>query len=367
MDEQSLPDIAELLTGSIGANTRAATCTAIAACSADEAGAPLRHLIGTTTAGESIIRRLLILCADPASTRLALSALVNLSEDEDAASTMTRAAAVERCCSALLDNELNSQASLYSGLLSNLTRFPTGVDALIGKGKSVSASNAAVNTLLQLVTRIDSIPNVLWMSNACSTPEGRAALLLRGQSSATNSDQTSPTEQPISWLLRLLSSKSESIRLAAASALRNCAMAEDCHEMLVNSTNALGVCLASLITSSSAVTNDQVSNAPPEVRFVIADPSKAHHEPLIEIRLMLVESLLLLCKTQTGRDALLECDAYYVLDDWNKQEVDEQVKSSINSILLRITALEETEETSTEPSNGVKQITYSQEQTISGP
>lgn len=352
MDEGSLPDIAQLLTGSIGPSTRAATCTAVAACSSGEAGASLRRLIGTTEPGETIIRRLLLLCGDPSCARLALSALVNLSEDEEAAATMTRAGAVDRGAQALLDDEQRGLASLYAGLLSNITRFPCGVDELVGKGKGEKASAQAVNTLFKLVTRIDRIPNVLWMSNACSTPEGRATLLLKGDAAEAENNTISrqlidKSKQPLTWLLRLLSSDSEPTRLAAASALRNCAMAEDCHPMLIKQTNAVGTCLARLMSSLRPIPLEQVKTAPEEVTALASDPTKAKPEPLVEIRLILVESLLLLCKTRVAREALRDLAVYPVLNEWKELEGNAQTRLAVESILDRLTVAEEGEETLT--------------------
>lgn len=334
MDENSLPDIAQLLSGSIGPSTRGATCTAIAACSNGDAGASLRHLIGTTTHGETIIRRLLVLCGDPSCARLALSALVNLSEDESAAATMTRAGAVERSAVALLDNEQKYLSALYAGLLSNVTRFPFGVDALVGKGMGESASAQAINRLFKLVTKIDHIPNVLWMSNACSTSEGRAALLLKGNIDEDGAVDTS--RQPLTWLLRLVSSEKEAIRLAAGSALRNCAMAEDCHPVLVKHTNAIGTCLARLMTSSRPIPLERIKDAPEEVRALAINPANAKPEPLVEIRQMLVESLLLLCKTRIGRDTLRERAAYTVLNEWKHTEDNKEIGEAVESILDRL-------------------------------
>lgn len=352
MDAQSLPDLAQLLTGAIGPSTRAATCTAIAACSAGKAGAALRRQVGTTTAGETIIRRLLTLSADPVCTRLALSALVNLSEDEQAVNVIIRSSGVERCANALLDEEASIMSPLYSGLLSNLTRFPPGVDALVGKDKGTTAANVAVHTLLKLVAAIDVIPNVLWMSNACSTAEGRAALLLHGQ----DVDEKDHDRQPLTWLLRLLSSTNDATRLAAASAMRNCAMADDCHDLLVRRTNSLGVCLSALIGPSCSLVLDDIQDAPTEVRNIVAGLADANPEKLVEIRLLIVESLLLLCKTLVGRTTLRERDSYLILHEWNKTEPDDQVKHSITSILQRIMTEEEDDHSNPESTeNGIEQ------------
>lgn len=334
MDSDSLSAIAQLLKVTTGPSVRATTCATIAACCSKDEGAALRRQIGTSTTGETIIRSLLMLSADSRCARLALSALINLSEDEKASATIIRCAGVELCANGLLDDDYQILAPLYSGLLSNLTRLSSGVDALIGKGKDTLAANASVLTLLRLVARIDKIPHVLWMSNACSTAEGRSVLLLRNQ----ESDADDENRQPLTWLLRLLTSSNDATRLAAASAMRNCAMDEGCHDLLVNGTNALGVCLSSLVGPSSNLPLDHIKEAPVEVRSLAANPSKAKPEPLVEIRLLIVESLLLICKSLTGRAALRESGACLVLLEWTKQEKDDQVRASVSSIMQRISA-----------------------------
>lgn len=351
MDEEGLSAVAQLLSGSTGPKLRSTACATVAACTAGDAGEATRHNLGKSPLGETIVRRLINLTSSPQCGRLALTALVNLSEDECVAPIMIRASAVELCTTNLLDDDeaVRPNAHLYSGLLSNLTRIPAGVDALVGKGKGTTASNAAIHTLLRLVANIDRIPQVLWMSNACSRPEGRAALLMRD---SNNNDDTNVTSdhlndvnrQPLTWLLRLVDSPDYATRLAAASAVRNCAMAEDCHDVLVRRTNAIGVCLARLIGLRNHLSMEQVSNAPQEVKVLVADPSKIKPEPGVEIRLLIVESLLLLCKSRVGRDALREKDAYLVLVDWNEQESDEQIQVAVTSITGRIAADEDEDE-----------------------
>ncbi|PXF40324.1 Protein HGH1-like [Gracilariopsis chorda] len=343
MDETTLSEVVQLLSGSVGPSTRAATCTAIAACTSGDAGAKLRRIMGTSSVGETTIRRLLVLCGDPQCARVALSALVNISEDAEASAVVTRAGAVQRACKALLDMEQQNMAALYAGLLSNLTRHISGVDALVGKGLTGVEKDLAVNTLLKLVTRVEHMPNVLWMSNALTSAEGREALLLLNNS-ATNSKSQDTDQQPLTWLLRLLRSPTDTKRLGAASAIRNCAMAEDCHETLVSNTDAIGICLTRLMSSEHKVAASDVRKAPQVVRDIANNPNKADAEPLVEIRLLLVEALLLLCKTPEGRRALWDTDAYAVLEKWKQHEQNEQIVRTVNSIVDRVTLAEDNPE-----------------------
>lgn len=343
MDESTLSEVVQLLSGSVGPSTRAATCTAIAACTSGDAGAKLRRVIGTTSVGETTIRRLLVLSGDRQCARVALSALVNISEDVDAAAAVTRAGAVQRACKALLDVEQQNMAALYAGLLSNLTRHSSGVDALVGKGLSGIEKDLAVDTLLRLVTQVEHLPNVLWMSNVLTSAEGRAALLFLNRST-TNSKARDVDQQPLTLLLRLLCSATDTKRLAAASAIRNCAMAEECHSTLLSSTDALGVCLSRLMSSEHRVAPSEVRRAPQQVLDIANNGKKAEPEPLVEIRLLLVEALLLLCKTSEGRRALWDSDAYAVLEKWKEHEDNEQIVQSVNSIVDRVTMAEDSEE-----------------------
>lgn len=319
MDATNLPDIANLLSGAIGPSIRAATCTAIAACSSGPQAASFRHLVGTTSDGETIIRRLLVLCADPACSRLALSALVNLSEDEDAALQATNAGGVERCTQALLDEEQRGLYSLYGGLLSNLTRFEAGVDSLLGKGKGEMREIRARGILMALIRRVEQMPNVLWVANVCTKEEGRSILV--GEEG-----------RGLNKLLRLGGGEDVSVRLAVASAVRNCAMREEIHKELVQKGGMVAFCINRFTT---------VSRGP----FVEGERAvrEVATEPLEEIRILLAEALLLLCKSRVGREALRTGNGYEVLDKLRLAEENQEVLQAIDSVLERITALEDGE------------------------
>lgn len=340
MDEASLPDIDALLSGSAGARARETTCATLAACCSGEEAAPLRKLLGTTEPGKNILSRLLRLCSQPGSQILAFSSLVNISEDEDAARVMTELGVVERAANALLDSEQEEYAPFYAGMLSNITRFPVGVDALVGKGKEGVAADVAINRLHKLVLKIDTIPNVLWLSNVCSTAEGRDVLLIK-DNVGKGDTESNPSRQPLSFVLKMLSDEDGAKRLSAASAVRNCALADDCHNILVKHTNAIGTCLAKLMSPKKLVSLERVHFAPPEVRAIVMDPKKANPEQHVEIRLILMEALLLLCKTRVGRETLRVRNAYEVLDEWSTVEDDDQIQQSISSILDRIVMAEE--------------------------
>ena len=197
---------------------------------------------------------------------------------------------------------------------------------------------AAIGRLHRLVLRIQRIPTVLWLPNACTTKEGRDALLLHQDDAAVDHDK-----QPLSHVLKLLSHADAAKRLAAASALRNCALAEDSHEILVVHTNAIGTCLRALISASCTLKLAQIPNAPVQVRDVVGDLKLAKPEGIVEIRLVLVEALLLLCKSRVGRETLRERNAYEVLEEWLKSEKHKPIEDAIGSILDRIVVAEDDE------------------------
>lgn len=350
MDDEGLSAVAQLLSGSTGPKLRTTALTTLIACTVgdEDEKERTRQRIGTTSVGETIIRRLLTLTADKKSEQLALTALVNLSENEDVTKTIIRAKGVENCTSNMLDilkdsARENTFIHLYSGLLSTLTRIPDGVDTLVGKHQGTTAPNLSVRTLLQLVTYIDRIPQVLWMANACSSQEGRAALLLRQQKH----------DQPLSWLLKLIDSSHYANRLAVASAIRNCAMAEDCHDILVQSTNVIDLCLSRIIASNNklAITLSQIQHGISDViKQLIDNPTKANPEDMVEVRLIIVEALLLLCKTKVGRDALIKHFAYFILLEWSEHETYDKIIPAVTSITGRLVA--DAEEAENEDTGG---------------
>eukprot|EP00177_Eucheuma_denticulatum_P001251 GFKZ01002282.1.p1 GENE.GFKZ01002282.1~~GFKZ01002282.1.p1 ORF type:complete len:337 (-),score=40.40 GFKZ01002282.1:559-1569(-) len=316
MNADNLSDISQLLTGKVSASVRAATCATVAACSSGSQGASLRHLIGTTPGGEELIRRLLTLSADPSCARLALSALVNISEDERAALTITSTGGVQRVARALLDNDHRALHSLYAGMLSNLTRYEAGVDSLVGRGDDELSDVRAFGMLMGLVGRLDRIPNVLWMANVCVSKEGRKALI--------GGDHC-----PLNDLLKRGREKDEAIRLAAASAIRNCCLADEWHDALDKRSNAIEFCLSRLKICEENIAQE------------LSDSREKAIEPVVEIRVLLAEALLLLCRSQVGRESLRRRDAYAVLEAWQQVEESQEVIRAVDSVLDRILAIED--------------------------
>lgn len=334
MDESTLTSLAELLSGSQSVQVRTAAATAVAASTSGDSNAETRSAVGKHL---PLLRRLLALCGDPATGRFALSALVNLAEDEAAARALIALRTVAKATSALLDPEQREFAVLYSGLLANLTRLPEGVDALTGATKRFDANERrrAEANLLRLTESLRWLPNALFIANACSTERGRDVLL-----SASDED---PRKQPLNALLELLKDDDKDKRLAAASALRNCALAESSHAALVERTDVLGVALVRLMSPSRPLSEEDLDGAPKQVVDASANYIQLKPEPFAEIRLMVVEALLLLCQTRAGRDALRKCKAYPILREWHLEEEDEGVSEAVEHIVDRTQLLNEDE------------------------
>lgn len=332
MDEDTLTTLAELLAGSQSPQVRTAAATAVAASTSGDANAQTRSAIGRNA---PLLRRLLALRGDAAAGRFALSALVNLAEDEGAARALIALRAVATATSALLDTEQREFAVLYTGLLANLTRLPEGVDALTGAAGRFDAAERrrAEANLLRMAESLLWLPNGLFIANACSSKRGREVLL-----SASHED---PRKQPLNAVLKLLSNEDKDKRLAAASALRNCALAEESHEALVQRTDVLGVALVRLMSPSRPLSEEDLDGAPKEVVDAAAKPLLLKAEPFAEIRLMIVEALLLLCQTHVGREALRKCRAYPVLREWHLEEDDGVVREAVEQIVDRTELLKE--------------------------
>lgn len=343
MDEETLSELATLLTGNLPASVRGATCAAVASCVSGPSGSALRKTMATTDTGRVIIQRLVSLCSDVTCTQLALYALINISEDENGAKEIIKNGGVPVCTAALTDKEQDSFASSFSGLLSNLTRLTEGNDELVGHNVEGTAAAVAELAILKLTNRVEIIPNLLWMANACTSARGRDILLLRGSVEARNREID---EQPLSHLIQVFFSRRSdpSVRLAATSAVRNCAIAEECHDVLVNATGALDVCLSCLISPDSKIDPSHIKDAPEHVRAIVTDPSEAAAEELTSIRLIVVEALLLLCQSDVGLTALREKDAFLILFEWNKQEQSPEISTIVSSVMQRITAISEAEQ-----------------------
>lgn len=345
MDSATLSSLTDLLSGASAPKLRAAATAAIAASTSGDENGQTRAAIGQSP---TLLRRLLALRGDASAGRLALSALVNLAEDEGAAKELISMRAVATSAASLLDADQRPLSSLHAALLSNLTRFSAGVDSLVGTDEKMNSSEKkiAVATLVKLFENLEKLPNFLFLANACTNDRGRKILLDAGSDSST--------EHSLNALFLYLNDEDNDKRLAAASAFRNCAVSEHCHITLLQCTDVLGIALTRLMSSSRPVHLDDVLKAPKEVLNAATSHDVAS-EPLSEIRLLIVEALLLLCQGKTGRDILRDREAYPVLREWHMLENDETVKATVEQIVQRTYLLKEEKcETDQENAKGSK-------------
>lgn len=346
MNADTLPELAKLLKHGVPSHTRAATCAAITGCTAGCGGAALRGTIATSDAGVTIIGRLLVLSSDPMCAQLALYALVNLSEDEAGTRAIVAANGVKLCMDELGeatgDVDLLPRMQTLSSLLSNLTRHPVGVKAFLGVvHPSDGDSDVEVPTeaekaefaILKMLHRIDAIPNVLWLENACTISEGRTRLLL-------SPTPKSPDLHPLARALSLMSNADTARRLAAAGLFRNCAMAPECHQALLFNTNALGISLARLVARHSPLDLEDIKDAPAEVLEAVVQSCAAEGathgaEDVVKVRVQIVEALLLLSKSEIGLELFRERDVTLVLFEWSKVESEEEINNMLGIIMNR--------------------------------
>lgn len=85
-----------------------------------------------------------MLSSDGRIERLALTAVLNVSEDEEAASVLNQTCELELCAESLLGCEKRELAHLYTVSLSNLTPVPSGVEQLVTycSGECIRCKNA---------------------------------------------------------------------------------------------------------------------------------------------------------------------------------------------------------------------------------
>lgn len=336
MDSETISSLTDLLSGTSGPKIRATAAAAVAASTSGPENGAVRAAIGKSP---KLLRRLLALKADPSSGRLALSALVNLAEDEEAARALISVRAVTASASALLDEDQRALSSLHAALLCNLTRLPEGVEALVGVDGSSDANQSKVAevALARLFDRAGRIPNVLFLANACTNERGREVLLKQ---------ETVRKRKSESSFFSLLADMNSDRRLAAASAFKNCAFASSCHASLLEQSPAIDLCLARVLSPHHLPSPTELANAPKCILDSISDPKSIDSETEPDIKLVLAEALLLLCQSQEGRAVLQQRDSYPVLREWHLIESDDAIKSVIEQVVYRAFLLKEGEDKS---------------------
>lgn len=326
MNTEFLETLNQLLTPKQPGEIRVAAATAAAAQTAGPSQAALRRELGRTELGKTLLRRLLTLKSDGASGRFVLTALVNIAEDEEACKALVELNVVPRTIDAILDKDARSFISLHTGLLSNVTRHDAGRNAMVADVLAIARTHA-------LIANIQLIPNILWVSNLAVHAGGRQILLEALEDTVL-----------LDKVISSLRSNDEVRRYAAATTLRNCALAEECHRSILGRSTALGATLARFVCKTRRIDADELLSAPALVREAYKRDDSITPEPAEEIRYVLVETLLLLCKSVAGREVLREDGAYAVLREWHLEEEVERVKDVIESIVNRTRLLDEEDE-----------------------
>lgn len=158
-------------------------------------------------------------------------------------------------------------------------------------------------------------------------PDGREALLGMPDSLA----EGSTSAVPLADLVVFTQHASSTRRVSVASTLKNCAFVTAAHELLLSSgtVNFLPYILLPLCGPEEFELEDQ-EKLPEECQFL---PPDKERDPDPSVRLMLVETLILLCGTRSGRDKLRERGAYEVVRAAHKVEQDEDVRIAIERVV----------------------------------
>lgn len=171
---------------------------------------------------------------------------------------------------------------------------------------------------------------------------GREALL--GMPDSLEEGSTSPV--PLSDLVMFTEHASPVRRSGVSSTLKNCAFVHEAHQLLLASgkrVNFLPYILLPLC-GPEEFDLDDVEKLPEEVQFLPPDKKR---DPDASTRLMLVETLILLCRTRSGRDALRDRGAYPVVKAAHLAEHDEQIHVEMER-LVNLLMRDESEETKIE-------------------
>lgn len=153
---------------------------------------------------------------------------------------------------------------------------------------------------------------------------------------------TSPV--PLSDLVMFTEHASPVRRAGVSSTLKNCAFVHEAHELLLSSgkrVNFLPYILLPLC-GPEEFDLDDMEKLPEEVQFLPPDKKR---DPDPSTRLMLVEALILLCRTRSGRDTLRDRGAYPVVKAAHLAEHDEQIQAEMERLVNLLMRDESTEAT----------------------
>jgi hypothetical protein len=141
---------------------------------------------------------------------------------------------------------------------------------------------------------------------------------------------TSPV--PLSDLLVFTSHPSAVRRAGVSSTLKNCAFIFQAHRLLLSSdkrVNFLPYILLPLC-GPEEFDLDDMEKLPEELQFL---PEDKKRDPDPSTRLMLIEALILLCRSRSGRDTLRDRGVYPVIKAAHRAEQDDQISAEIERLV----------------------------------
>ncbi|KAJ7605303.1 hypothetical protein FB45DRAFT_490612 [Roridomyces roridus] len=341
----------------------------------------------------NIIRDLKLLCRDQLSvSHDAFRALVNLSDSPMLVSSLSEPAFLVFIVSYII-NPQSILADLASMLLSNLTAssaacatvLSLNIDIIVepngfylpqsrcatavapdpypaGDAKAVPALSLLVDVFVQGAELSDETRkrkgNLHFLAsvfaNLTSSPAGREFFLGARPSNLLDAD--SALEYPLAKLVAFTEHKDTIRRGGVASTLKNCAFQSSGHKAILSpdSANVSAPPSSSVAPGIDALPYLLLPLAGPE-EFDLEDqeklpdalqflPPTKTREPDPAIRLIHVETLLLLCHTRWGRDYLREHGVYEIVRAAHENETVDKISEHIERLVSLIKGDEPAEE-----------------------
>jgi len=270
------------------------------------------------------------------TAKAALTALVNLT---DSVTACHQIAGLDGYVNWLLQQILNTSsglADLACMLMSNLTKLDSVCKACL----EIDASKSGVKSLERLVEvfakegegeskkgNYDYLGHVFANLSAVNIKDGRQSLL--GMPDSLKEGSTSPV--PLADLVVFTEHPNATRRVGIASTLKNCAFEQDAHPLLLSSGNVNFLPYILLPLCGPEEFDLEESDKFPE-ELQLLPPDKAR-ESDSAIRLILVETLVLLSGTRAGRDVLRAKGVYEIVKVAHKVERDEEVRIAIERLV----------------------------------
>ena len=261
---------------------------------------------------------------------------------------------LEKVCAACLkveDTPIKSLRKLVDLFAKEGLNPNANYDYLAHVFANLSADNVSICAI-----RADKI--LIHETSLHQMPNGREALLGLPDSLQADASINLPSSAiPLADLVVFTQHSNATRRVSVASTLKNCAFVQLAHELLLSSgsINFLPYILLPLCGPEEFDLDEQ-EKLPEECHFL---PPEKERDPDPSVRLMLVETLILLSGTRSGRDTLRAKGVYEVVRTAHKVERDEDVRIAIErvvNLLMRDegqdTKIEEIPSSNAMPTNG---------------